>query len=1116
MQPPARTAARAEERIEMRRSRYDSFNSFIRRRRRAIIAAWVLAVLVSVAVIPSFFSSVSNNITNVSLGQKSSESQVAQGILSAEFPSANSTGQESIVLVIQPSGGTPYSGEIRSALLALNRSISSVPGEANYTGMSSIYSTEYGLLNSTVPALLPGVGALASNVTAMSRSLYTLQQSLSTLNSNLYLLRQGMNQTSQLVYGVPSGFVQLWGSLVQGGATPAQADAAANQTIYAKLASEGAQGAEGLAYYQGFYGAWNSSFSSQPGLAPLAREALSVNETVTQFVKAPSLNSETRQLMLEVASGLNVTDWYQGGAVSDLAITTLAAQIPVSLTTPLKVTPQGLAESVYSLGQAPTNSSLGDLTIGLVANASSSGAPSGVSVPQLVRSTYALGPDPSAGAAWRLASSFVANATASSLAGSPLFTVDTGSLSSLLGGFTNQTTAGQVRAALLSVADGQSYSSYPLVLSSSLTKNFVSPDNQTMIAVFNFSSQPGPKTIAGFDGAVAGSNLSTLATTYVTGGSVITNDVQHVFSPSLGVTVVAGVIVSIIIVGLLFMSPLAALVPLLIGGLSISIAYAAIYLGIVKLGHGQISFLTPTLTTLLMLGLAVDYSVLQLRRTKEERGNGRTKEESVATSVRWAGEGVLTAGVTVIVAYVVMAAANVPIFSDVGVAIAIGVSVLLLASLTLLPSLELTIGDRLFWPGLRGKEGRRGPSRLERVSEKTMKHKVAVAGLVALIALGAVYATTNTPTSLDFLRLVPNFPSNQGLTVITDSFGSGTISPSAILIVTPTPIVNGHGQFSQAALNEIEQVSSAAAGSAGVESVISATRPYGVPFNYSSVQSMAGPLRSQYLSGMMAQVGKDNSTALVLVGFSSSSESSKAVSSLKGVEAAVGSLPLAPGTKVYYAGETQGTLDSEQFMSSLLPQVLVILAAAVYVILFLQLRSVFTPLRLVFTILCSVAFALALLSVTFLHLLGMPIFNFAPLFVVVTMLGVGIDYDIFYVTRIREEVLNGKSDSEAIKTATTKVWVTIVGLGLVLSSVFGSLLLTGIGMLQEISLAVSSAVIIDVTVVILFFVPALMAIAEKYNWWPSKLGRRVSGKAEGGEGSPPPDDSSGSAAARPD
>jgi RND superfamily putative drug exporter len=1070
------------------RSRYDSFNSFIRRRRRAIIVAWVLAVLVSVAVVPSFFASVSYNITNVSLGQKNSESQIAQGILSAQFPSANSTGQDSIILVVQPSGGTVYSGQIRDALLALNRSVSADPAEENYTGMSSVYSAEYDLLNSTVPPLLPGVRALASNITAVDASLYSLRGSLVSLDSGMYQLVAGLNQTSQLVYGVPGGFVQLWGALVQNGTSPAQADAVANQTVYSKLASEGPQGAEGLAYYEGFYRAWNASFTAQPGLAPTEREALAVNGTVTQFVGSPELSGGARQLMLTVATGLNVTDWYQEGALSGLAVTTFAAELPPSLTSSLRVTPQALSESVYSLGQVPTNASLAGLTIGLVTNASSSGAPSaGVSVSQLVKSTYALGPNATQGAAWTLASSFVANATASSLAGSPLFTVDARPLASLLGGFTNQTTPAQVRAALHALVDGQSYSSYPLALSSTLTKTFVSPDNGTMIAVFDFSSQPGAKTIAGFQKEVAGSNISSLATTYVTGGPVITNDVQHVFSPSLDVTVVAGVIVSIVIVGLLFMSPLAALVPLLIGGLSISIAYAAIYLGIVRIGHGQVSFLTPTLTTLLMLGLAVDYSVLQLRRTKEERGNGKTKDESVATSVRWAGEGVLTAGVTVVVAYVVMAAANVPIFSDVGVAIAIGVSILLLASLTLLPSLELVIGDRLFWPGL--KRGS-GAGRLARVSEKTMKHKVAVAGLVALVALGAVYATANTPTSLDFLRLVPNFPSNQGLTVITDSFGSGTISPSAILIATPTQIVNGHDQFNQTLLGDIQQVSSAAAGSPGVESVTSPTMPYGTPFNYTALQTLPGPLRSQYLSGMMAQVGKDNSTALVLVGFSSSSESAQAVASLRGVESAVGSLPLPAGTKVYYAGETQGTYDSEQFMNSLLPQVLVILAAAVYVILFIQLRSAFTPIRLVITILCSVAFALALLSVTFLDILNVPIFDFAPLFVVVTMLGVGIDYDIFYVTRIREEVLGGKSDSDAIKTATTKVWVTILGLGLVLSSVFGSLLLTGIGMLQEISLAVSSAVLIDVTVVILFFVPALMAIAEKFNWWPSKLGRR--------------------------
>ena len=120
------------------------------------------------------------------------------------------------------------------------------------------------------------------------------------------------------------------------------------------------------------------------------------------------------------------------------------------------------------------------------------------------------------------------------------------------------------------------------------------------------------------------------------------------------------------------------------------------------------------------------------------------------------------------------------------------------------------------------------------------------------------------------------------------------------------------------------------------------------------------------------------------------------------------------------ADETQSTYDSQAFMASLIPEVVVILAAAVYVILFLQLRSAFTPIRLIVTILCSVVFALAIISAVFFYALNLPILDFAPLFVVVTILGVGIDYDIFFLTRIREEVLSGKTDDEAIVQPSTK------------------------------------------------------------------------------------------------
>jgi RND superfamily putative drug exporter len=302
-------------------------------------------------------------------------------------------------------------------------------------------------------------------------------------------------------------------------------------------------------------------------------------------------------------------------------------------------------------------------------------------------------------------------------------------------------------------------------------------------------------------------------------------------------------------------------------------------------------------------------------------------------------------------------------------------------------------------------------------------------------------------------------------------------------------ITYGDNEFNQTLLDRLEKICLAAAGSNGVVSVSGPTRPFGSSFNYSEIENMSEPLKLQYEEGMFSTIGSDNKTALINVGLSSSSESPDAVSSLLQLENKVSNVSSLDGVTVYYGGSTQSIYDSESFIAGLLPEVVAILAAAVYVILFVQLRSAFTPLRLIFTILCSVVLALALLSLVFYSWLSLPILDFAPLFVVVTMLGVGIDYDIFFVTRIREEALKGKTDDEAIKTAVEKVWITIIGLGLVLATVFASLLITGIAILQEISLTVSAAILIDVLVVIPFFVPSLMGLAQKFNWWPSRIQR---------------------------
>ena len=683
-------------------------------------------------------------------------------------------------------------------------------------------------------------------------------------------------------------------------------------------------------------------------------------------------------------------------------------------------------------------------------------------------------------ALWNLASSFTGNATQAAFSNSPLFKVNGTSLGTVLSGLSANASATEIHDAINNEISNQAYLDYPYVPTRAITQSLVSKDNSTMIVIFNFSYQPSPAAIQQIKSDVQNSDLHGLGTTYVTGSSVVSLDLQNAFTPALSITIGPGIAISILIVALLFLSPVAALIPILMGGISISIALSVIYLAIIKIGNGNISFLTPTLTILLVLGLAVDYAVLQMRRTREERLNGKSTEDSVAISVKWAGQAVLTAGITVIVAYIVMAVANVPLFSDVGTAIALGVSILLAASLTLLPALELSLKDRIFWPGLaRHMKKSSGPSRLDKLARGTLHRKIIIASVISVIALGAFYTTYSTPVGADFLKLIPNFPSNQALNVITNNLGSGTIAPMTIILTTPTPITYGDNQFNQTILNQIEQISSAAANTSGATNLVGPTRPFGEPFNYSGVNNFSAVLRAQYLGGMISQIGKDNKTALISVGISSPSESAAAISTLQQIEKNVDNVPLSKGETLYFGGDTQSTYDSESFLNGLLPEVILILAAAVYVILFAQLRSAFTPLRLIFTILCSVVFSLAIISIVFYHLLNLPILDFAPLFVVVTMLGVGIDYDIFFVTRIREEVLSGKTDNEAIVTAVDRVWVTILGLGLVLSTVFGSLLITGIAVFQEISLAVASAILIDVVVVILFFVPSLMGLAQR-------------------------------------
>lgn len=759
-----------------------------------------------------------------------------------------------------------------------------------------------------------------------------------------------------------------------------------------------------------------------------------------------------------------------------------------------------LTQKIYALSPTPNSEAIPNLTIELfsrsLANQNSSftslisNGSTEIDIPLFIKSVYDLGSSPSNTSLWAMSSRIIASTTSQLFSLSPLFTINENELYSLLLNINN---VENIELVISDLIKNKNIDDYPIILSSSLSGNFVSPTNNTMLAILSFNTGLNSSDIQVIQNILKTSDLYTFAEVYPTGNSLFAEDMAEIFANVEGLTVLAGIIMSLIIAGFLFRSPIAAIFPLLIAGVSILISYPAIYFGVVVIGKGSISFMTPMLATLLMLGLGVDYSVILLRRTREEREAGKSNLDSVGISTKWGGQAVITAGLAVIASYIVMAVANVPMFSDVGMAIAIGVGVLLTVSITLVPSLEILFGDKLFWPLKIRKEkiSEPKPNILSKIADGTLKRKFTIIIAIILLGAGSLYVTQTTPTGMDFSKLLPDFPSNQGMTEIVENMGSDAISPMLIPVSFSTPIISNSNQFDYALFDIIEQISVTAENSEGVSSVTSTTRPFGAIFDYRSVNNLPEPIRSQYMTGILNTIGKNNKTVLISVGLLNTPFDSKAITSILGVQSNINDLSLSTNININYGGLTQGIYESDAVLDTVFPQIIIILVAVIYVLLFLQLWSAFTPLRLIFTILTSVVVSLASVFFVFYYTLDIPIVSFVPLFVVVTMLGVGIDYDIFLVTRIREEVLKGKSDNEAIKIAITKTGGTIIGLGLILASVFGSLMFTGIPIMAEIGMAVSLAVLFDSIIVILFVVPALMGLAQKLNWWPTKPKRKA-------------------------
>jgi len=642
--------------------------------------------------------------------------------------------------------------------------------------------------------------------------------------------------------------------------------------------------------------------------------------------------------------------------------------------------------------------------------------------------------------------------------------------------------------------------SYPVQPSRDVYTQFVSGSNDTMLVILDFrTTGPDPKnSIASIRADVGHANFlsNTSLLVYVTGAPAFNYDIETESIRDVERIDPITIILIMVIVGLFFASLAAPLIPVSAIGISVGIAFGLVY--VIGSWFTSVHFLILTLLPVAMFGAGSDYCIFLVSRYAEERRLGRGKKDAVERAVTWAGESIATSGATVVIAFGSLAIAGFGMLRSIGIAVMMGISIALLVALTLVPAILSMFGDKMFWPGGLGlwrKKKAKGTSYYARAAKFTAKHSKLILIVALAISLPATSTVLSSQTSHDLISQVPNsLESRAGYNSMVRGFGPGTITPTYTIVQTPVLLATDNW-INVTALRSLSYAENSTLSISGVSKVYGLTHPSGDPIPYSTFNQLNIAQQQAMIRSMKPFLGSDGKSAMVWANLSNEPYTDQAITTLTRIRQNINILQsndkLLAASTMFVGGETASVADLANSSAADYFNMTALVLVGVFVVLMIALGSIFTPLRLIFTILLSISWAMAAVIYIFHTYVGMELIWILPIMLLVIMLGLGLDYDIFLVTRIREYVVGGAKDDEAIETAVERTGGIITATGLVTAGAFGTMMLSQIPMLQQLGLAFFVVVILDATLTRVYLVPSIMRHMKRLNWWAPGRIRRV-------------------------
>jgi putative drug exporter of the RND superfamily len=537
----------------------------------------------------------------------------------------------------------------------------------------------------------------------------------------------------------------------------------------------------------------------------------------------------------------------------------------------------------------------------------------------------------------------------------------------------------------------------------------------------------------------------------VTGDVAMWLDNQDAFNNAFVIVGIATIVLIIVLLALMYRSPVAALLPVVTVGLVSAVAPGLIA-WIAKAFNFQVDQSLQILLTIVLYGVGTDYIVFVLFRYRERLRAGDDPKQALVTAVTRVGEVIASAAGAIIIAFSALLLAIFGGFRSFGPGLAIAVALMAIAVVTLIPAVVSLLGTKVFWPSKSWQRIPKGTA-FQRLGKFTGRRPGVVAlasgGVMVALALGMLgFKSDYDQTG----QLPSDTESSRGFADLQSGFPPGALSPTSIYVRSDTGSRLDSGALQRYA-DELQKVP----GIGGV---------------------MPGP-------DGVAQLNEDGTVAKIDLLLANRPYSTEALD-LAGGELRTAAHEKAPeGTTAFVGGLSSVFADIRSANTRDLWVIFPVAGILIALILGLMLRSVVAPIYLMLAVVVGFLSTLGATVIAFQGIGDRPGLSFSlPIILYLFVVAIGTDYNILMIARLREEAKEGNDPHTAADLAIEHGGPSVGAAGLILAGTFASMMLAGISFLSEMGFAVSIGILISAFVMSMFLVPSITALLGHKAWWP--------------------------------